>query len=69
MTRHESKSLLVTAFFLMVLMTLIGAGLLPGSPEPEQVVARGPEHYVPDVQFLQYLEYRARLEQGGMNCQ
>ena len=66
--KRDTKSLLVTGGFVIVLMALIAAGLAPGSSALESVVAPDPEHYQPDAQFAQYLEYRAQLENNG-NCQ
>jgi len=68
MKRSETKSLFVTGCFLIVLMFLIGAGLAPGNPAPEYAPAPEPDHYTPDAQFVQYLEYRAQLENSS-NCQ
>ena len=68
MKQRETKSLLVTGSFLIILMVLIAAGAAPGSPAVEQVAAAELEHYVPDAQFVQYLEHRARLENSS-NCQ
>ena len=68
MKRSETKSLLVTGGFLLVLMFMIGAGLAPGIPSPEPTSVPAPEHLSPDAQFLQYLEYRAQLENSS-NCQ
>jgi hypothetical protein len=67
MKRRETKNLLVTGGFLIVLTALIAAGLAPGSPAPEPVPAPDLESHQPDAQFAQYLEYRARLENSS-NC-
>ena len=69
MKKSETKNLLVTGCFLLVLVALIGAGLSPGLPAPEGgAPAPELEHYTPDAQFVQYLEYRAQLENSS-NCQ
>jgi hypothetical protein len=68
MKRSETKSLLVTGGFLLVLTFLIGAGLSPGIPSPEHASGPTLEHFSPDAQFMQYLEYRAQLENSS-NCQ
>ena len=66
MKRREFRSVVVTGFFLAVLAALIAAGIAPGIPEAEQLAAPEAERdYVPYSQFLQYLEYRARLENGS----
>jgi hypothetical protein len=51
-----------------MLMLLIAAGLFPADPAPPHSVAPDPERHIPDAQFVQYLEYRARLE-SGIDCQ
>lgn len=66
--KRDTKSLLVTGGFLIVLMALIAAGLAPGRSALEPVVTPDLDHYQPDAQFVQYLEYRAQLENNG-NCQ
>ena len=66
--KSETKNLLVTGGFLLVLIGLIGAGLSPGIPEPDAVPAPELEQYTPDAQFVQYLEYRTQLETSN-NCQ
>jgi hypothetical protein len=68
MKRRETKSLLVTGGFLLILIFLIGAGLSPGIPSPEPISGPELEHASPDAQFVQYLEYRAQLENSS-NCQ
>ena len=68
MKRSETKSLLVTGGFLFVLMFLIGAGLAPGIPSPDHASGSALEHFSPDAQFMQYLEYRAQLENSS-HCQ
>jgi hypothetical protein len=62
MKQSETKNLLVTGCFLLVLMALIGAGIYPGNPAPERVPAPELDQYTSDAQFVQYLEYRAQLE-------
>jgi hypothetical protein len=68
MNRRDAKSLLVTGGFLIVLTSLIAAGLAPANRAPEPVLSPELEHYQPDAQFVQYLEYRAHLENSN-NCQ
>lgn len=68
MKRRDTKSLLVTGGFIVVLMALIAAGLAPGSSALEPVVVPHPDSLQPDAQFVQYLEYRAQLENSS-NCQ
>jgi hypothetical protein len=56
------------------LIGLIAAGLAPVIPVVEAyqadraAVAPAPDRYGPDAQFVQYLEYRVRLENSS-NCQ
>jgi hypothetical protein len=69
MKSRETKSLLVTGSFVLVLVLLIGAGLIQGPAEPEYAAGPQLEHHTPDAQFAQYLEYRARLENASADCQ
>jgi hypothetical protein len=71
MKSRETKSLLVTGGFVLVLMLLIGAGLTQGGPESDYATGPALEQHTPDAQFVQYLEHRARLESGsnGTDCQ
>ena len=70
MKQRDRRSLLVTGAFVVVLTALIAAGLAPVVPALEQAAApaQPPEHYGPDAQFVQYLEYRVRLENSS-SCQ
>ena len=68
MKRRETRSLAVTGAFVAILMALIAAEVATGSPRLEQVVTVAVERHVPDAQFVEYLEYRARLESSS-NCQ
>ena len=67
MKSRETKSLLVTGCFLAVLIAMLFAGFVSVSPPVEEAAAASLDQYVPDAQFVQYLEYRARLENSS-NC-
>ena len=68
MKPRERKNLLVTGFFLLILMALITAGIAPVSQAPEDSTVPSPERYAADSQFAQYLAYRVDLENSS-NCQ
>ena len=61
MTRRETRSLVVTGAFVAILMALIAGGAATGNPGLDQLAATEVEQHVPDAQFVEYLEYRARL--------
>ena len=70
MKQREARSWVVTGSFLFVLWAFTAAGFAPTAPalQPQRDAGPDLEHYVPDAQFRQYLEYRVALENGS-NCQ
>ena len=69
MMQRETTSWVASGFFLAALLAFIAAGLAPAGSGGEEPVAHAePDRYVPDAQFAQYLEYRARLDTSS-DCQ
>ena len=68
MKTRETRSLMATGCFVAVLLAFTGAGLAPAGAGEDPVARTEPDRYVPDAQFAQYLEYRARLD-TSTDCQ
>ena len=67
MKERQTRSL-VTGCLLVIVLVLIAAGVAPAGSGREHAAQPVFDHYVPDAQFAQYLQYRVHLENAS-NCQ